>query len=230
MKYGAWLPSIRGAYLLWSFVTMLWVGGVEASDSWPVASARGPEGQWLGATIMLFIFCLLALVLLFRHRLAANQRAFDEALEQKQQVMNTIFWATGDTLIDSDLVSGKALYLNLSLDFPYSERDVHFRSETFLNLIHEEDRALVRSRYASLLQDGESQYELHYRIATVTHSYLWLVEKGYVLSRDLNGKALRIVSNFRDISDLMQEQEKLARLTHELKRRLKLAEATQESD
>jgi PAS domain-containing protein len=76
-----------------------------------------------------------------------------------------------------------------------------------------------------LLNGGNNNYELNYRVKGKTDGWLWFVERGVVIERDKSGKALRLIACIRDVTSIKQEQEQFIRLANELKRRLKLAEA-----
>jgi PAS domain S-box-containing protein len=102
---------------------------------------------------------------------------------------------------------------------------VHFLSENFIERLHPEDKGRFRSHFELLLNGGNNNYELNYRVKGKTDGWLWFVERGVVIERDKSGKALRLIACIRDVTSIKQEQEQFIRLANELKRRLKLAEA-----
>jgi len=186
------------------------------------------ESMWLLVS-MLFVTGIVT-VLYYRGVWNAREQSFIEQLEYKQELLNITFWATGDSVVDTELDSQQVCHVNINPDIPVSEVRPHFFDETFLNRINKEDRAYVRSSYETNINSGNNSYELHYRIDSELNNSIWVVEKGIVLERNKQGKALRLISNFRDVTSLKQEQSKLEQLAKELERRLRLAEAAQIAD
>lgn len=179
--------------------------------------------SWFAFGLVLLVIIFTFSYLYYQTKIKQSRIKFTEKIKHQQQILEIAFWATGDEILDCDLTLNTMAKLNKNSDFRMPSA-LYFQSEAYINKIHPEDRGYFRSHFEIMLNGGNNNYELNYRIKNKTGQWLWLTERGCVVERNEKGKALRLISCIRDISAMKKEQDELARLANELDRRLKLSE------
>ena len=74
--------------------------------------------------------------------------------------------------------------------------------KSFVNLLHPEDRELVLDLRDALIQGKTSRYAAEYRIRNKSGGWQWILSQGHATMRNDQGKALRIIGTFTDITRL----------------------------
>lgn len=180
--------------------------------------------SWSGLAFVLLTIIITFGYLYYQGKIKRGRDEYLNSIRNQRQILDIAFWATGDEVLDCNLSQNKVTKLNKNSDFRLPS-DVYFLSETFIERIHPEDRGHFRSHFELLLDGGNNNYELNYRVKSKGDTWMWFVERGVVIERNRSGRALRLISCIRDVTAIKQEQEQFIRLANELKRRLKLAEA-----
>jgi PAS domain S-box-containing protein len=75
--------------------------------------------------------------------------------------------------------------------------------------IHPDDRAAKVARFDAMLAGREPHFEAEYRIADRAGNWLWIIERGHVIERGLDGLPLRLVVVCREIGAHKQAEEAL---------------------
>ncbi|OGU63652.1 MAG: hypothetical protein A2X62_16835, partial [Stygiobacter sp. GWC2_38_9] len=83
--------------------------------------------------------------------------------------------------------------------------------ETWQKLVHNEDYKRVRTALNNHLKGKTLFYETEYRMLTKSGKWKWILDKGRVIERDKNGKALRAAGTTLDITDKKNFEEALIR-------------------
>ena len=86
--------------------------------------------------------------------------------------------------------------------------------DTFIGLIHPEDKEVVTQRLNELLNNGVTDYHSEHRLLRKDGQAIWVQDRGRVVERDPNGKVLRIVGSFTDISFQRAHQQQLEYMAH----------------
>lgn len=180
---------------------------------------------WAGIAISLMTAVLAFSFIYYQRMLRRKKLLEQQSLQKQQQLLDIIYWASGDTVLDCDLERNTTRILNDQSQLNPSQ-DVHLLSEEYLERVHLKDRPHVQRQIASLRHGGSNNYELSYRLMDELGRWRWIVERGCVMQRDQSGKTIRLIVSQRDETQLQQEQESLGRLVTELQKRLKLAEAS----
>lgn len=126
----------------------------------------------------------------------------NEQLHESQQRLEMALWGAREAYCDWDLESnlvtvddrfGESFNLNY---LPGSERV--FTADEWMNIIHPDDRALFRATLIAGLKGETSHIEQEYRVK-LGEDWIWLLYKGSVVSRDSQGRALRVVGTYQDV-------------------------------
>ncbi len=109
--------------------------------------------------------------------------------------------AAQDGVWDWDIPSGKMVYSNTwakMLGFELEELKTD--ESTWLYLIHPQDHARSSTLLKAHLRGDLPQYESEVRLRHKNGHYLWVLDRGRVVSRDDLGKPLRMTGTHRDIT------------------------------
>jgi PAS domain S-box-containing protein len=157
----------------------------------------------------------LAALNLMEDALAARARAEAAHAELQESVarLNYALAATQEAVWDWDLPSGRIKHnprwcelLGISDDPP--EHGVEF----YYALIHPDDRQLVNSRLKDAFR-SDAHYVAEYRLRHADGRYLWVLDQGQIVSRNPQGKPLRLVGAFTDVTQRRQDEEQLRELS-----------------
>ncbi len=81
--------------------------------------------------------------------------------------------------------------------------------ETFEGLLHPDDKSAVLKMVAELLQESREQFDLECRMRSSDGNYRWIHSKGRLLSKDQQGKPLRLIGIHTDITERKKAEETL---------------------
>ncbi|WP_395077839.1 PAS domain-containing protein [Flavobacterium sp.] len=119
--------------------------------------------------------------------------------------------ASGIGVWDWDMVTNKVFYSNQSLkilELEDSDFDLIDNPERWDNLVHPDDRESYFSNINLHFEGKTPYYETCHRILC-NGKYKWILDRGKVISRDANGKPLRIIGTHTDVSAQKEKEEKL---------------------
>lgn len=156
----------------------------------------------------------------------AAQRALQHALERLDHVLD----ATGDSAWDWDLRTDLVTYNTRWCEVAGLDPTaglVHPLS-LFDGMLHEDDADAVRARLRACV-DGGGPYVSEHRLRTRGGSVIWVLDRGNVVERDADGRALRMVGSFVDIdARKASEQRNAAELIEQLRRKSRQLAASEE--
>jgi diguanylate cyclase (GGDEF)-like protein/PAS domain S-box-containing protein len=98
----------------------------------------------------------------------------------------------------------------------YEPHSLENTALTWENVIHPEDYPSVMTVFDDYLHQRTPTYQTEYRCRMLDGSYLWIEDRGYVLSRNADGTVARMVGAHRSIDDKRRLLEELERRTHSL--------------
>jgi diguanylate cyclase (GGDEF)-like protein/PAS domain S-box-containing protein len=131
---------------------------------------------------------------------------------------------SGTGVWDRDVASGR---INYSTEWKamlgFCEHEVSDRIEDAYTRVHPDDLAHVQATISAHFDNRTPSYVVEHRLRCKDGSYKWVLSRGKVVSRDADGKPLRMTGVTTDITDtvalsekLRQSAELLARLTDEV--------------
>ncbi len=82
--------------------------------------------------------------------------------------------------------------------------------------IHPDDRAAVDAALTTHLKGDSRFYEAEYRMRHRDGTWLWMLDKGKVVARDDDGKAVRVIGTHADITQRREAEERLKALARAL--------------
>ncbi|APW46962.1 EAL domain-containing protein [Rhodoferax antarcticus] len=96
----------------------------------------------------------------------------------------------------------------------YAEGEIASTMQSFVSLIHPDDRAQVSQRINDLLEGTVTQYNSEHRMLRKDGQAIWVRDRGQVVQRDAQDKPERLVGSFTDITLQKAQQQYLERIAH----------------
>jgi len=113
----------------------------------------------------------------------------------------------GDGVWDWNIETNHAVYSTRWKEMlGYNEDDIQPTNEEWQTRIHPEDQTMVASTMRSYLNGVASVYRVEYRLKCKDDSYKWILGRGMVVSRDPQGKPLRMIGTHTDITIIKQAE------------------------
>ncbi len=117
---------------------------------------------------------------------------------------------------DRDVATGRIVYSAAwKAMLGYAEQEISDRIEESYTRVHPEDLTHVQSTINAHFDNATSHYAVEHRLRCKDGSYKWVLSRGRVVTRDPDGKPLRMTGVTTDISDTVALSQKL-RQTAEL--------------
>lgn len=140
--------------------------------------------------------CLVAVV----KDLSAEERAA-LALSEGEERFRLAMEATTDGLWDNDLGTGKIYYSPAyARMLGFEVEEIQGSAGGWLDFVHPEDRQGVIKANEDCIRDRREGFEVDLRMRMKTGGWKWVKSRGRVVSRDRNGRALRLIGTHTDIT------------------------------
>jgi ligand-binding sensor domain-containing protein/signal transduction histidine kinase len=143
-------------------------------------------------------------------------RANEDELRQSKDQLNLALWGSGDEMWDIDLATGIVRRENALAPVLLPPETQFPRLMDYMAYVHPGDQMRLREALITHLKGAVDHFECAYRISARDGGWLWVLGKGRVLTRDDQGRAIRLVGTNRDISQLKQVEGDLRKLNDEL--------------
>lgn len=143
--------------------------------------------------------------------LIRTQKLVAESEQRLQQVMEITREGIWEWHVPSgSVIHNRQWYATLL----YAQGDIPETVDAFVNLVHPEDRDKVNQRLSELIDGTKADYRSEHRLLRKDGQPIWVQDRGRVIQRDGNGKALRVVGSFSDVSFQKEHQHYLERIAH----------------
>ncbi|AOE48867.1 EAL domain-containing protein [Kangiella sediminilitoris] len=158
-------------------------------------------GFMLGLIILAFSYLIWA-------RMRERQFAAQQLAESEERLKLSL-WGSGDELWDWQVNTGA---LHLSNEWPYDfPRDGIRSGYSMANSnIHPNDLPYVKQALNAHLAGKSLHFESTYRISNEQGGWIWVLDRGKVVSRDSENKPLRMAGTLKNISDLKDTEQQLS--------------------
>lgn len=157
-----------------------------------------------------------------------ERKNFEEAIIQSNERFEIIAKATQDIIWDYDIHQSKLFVSEgFNSQFGYeSSKKIHSLQD-FIEILHPEDQATVKSQFeASLFGiNQDANLSLEYRFLKNDGTYAYIQHRTYFI-RDKNGKANRALGAMVDITDRKRYEQSLKQLNLELEEKIKQLDLT----
>ncbi|MDW7550609.1 PAS domain-containing protein [Pseudoalteromonas sp. McH1-7] len=150
----------------------------------------------------------------------------NQAMSALQERLELSLWASGDELWDWHVESGCIYRYSVNPKINFGELQDKLILSELDQFVHPKDCVLLEERLLACVDGNEDVYELAIRVKGQDGEWVWVLDRGKVVARDENDKALRIAGALKDIADLKAHQQALQSLNEQLE--IKVAMRTDE--
>lgn len=154
-----------------------------------------------------------------------DRKHAEEALLESEERLKLALEATNDGLWDWDLVTNKIYFSHRYYTMlGYEPNEIPPTLETWINLIHPDDRDHAPPKYLTSMTDTSSTFEMEFRMKSKSGEWRWLLGRGKVVARDDKGKAARMLGTNVDITERKRAEETLQKERDRAQKYLDVAE------
>ena len=152
---------------------------------------------------------LLACLLWFIRRYMGQRQQAQQRVIESEERLKLSLWGSGDELWDWQIDTGKIYRSNIwgLLEFPHDGRRSSQYGEQ--SNIHPKDLERVQKALNRHFDGDTTYYEATYRVRNKSSEWLWILDRGKIVSRDENNIPLRMTGTIKDISKLKQAEQRL---------------------
>ena len=152
-----------------------------------------------------------------RHR----QRVETELVESDNRFRLALD-ASSNGVWDRNLLTGE-VYVgeNWYRGLGYEDKNEINGKQSFKKLLHPDDRERVLTLREDHIQGKTPRYEVEYRMRNKAGNWQWILSRGRAVTRDEQGKALRIIGTHTDITRLKEVEADLQHAQAELEDRVR---------
>jgi len=184
---------------------------------------------WSNVTKLSYAIILLSILAFIFYSRQLRYRKIVRAnltMSHLQQRLHHSLWASGDELWDWDVVTNEIHRHRVTPRINYGQELKFLNDLEKCNFVHPDDRIAYSELFEQCVYQQVDKFEMPVRIKDLSGNWCWVLDKGKVISRDINGKAMRIAGAFKDIDALKQHELLLEDLNEKLE--LKVEERTLE--
>jgi PAS domain S-box-containing protein len=153
-----------------------------------------------------------------------KRKTIENALRESEYRWKFAVYGSGDGVWDWDLQSNETTYSTRWKEMlGYDENDILPNIQEWLNRTHPDDRLRVNEAAQAYLNGKTELYVVEYRLRCKNGDYKWILARGMVVSRDEDGKPLRMIGTHKDISVRKHAEEALRQNQEKLKEAQRIA-------
>ena len=172
--------------------------------AWPTAATLASNRSSLPGLVMTLGFVVSALM---TGIIALAQRARRSAREAERGRLALALERATDGIWEWDLVTGSAMRSRGMLRYlGYEAQALPDVPQTWMGLIHPEDRPAVEAALARHLAGEAPNFEAVYRVRSSTGRWHVIVDRGRVTDRDPDGRPLRVLGISADVTEAREAQ------------------------
>ncbi len=121
----------------------------------------------------------------------------------------------GDGVWDWDVQSDTVIFSPRYKEIAgYTDEDIANNEQAWRERIHPEDRAQVEEDVRACLEGETRSYCNEHRVVCLDGSVKWVLARGMVVGRSLEGKPLRMIGTHSDITERKNMEESMRRMAH----------------
>ncbi|WP_233871790.1 sensor domain-containing diguanylate cyclase [Paraburkholderia adhaesiva] len=155
-------------------------------------------------------FARIASALVDQQVCAATQCDEVDALRTRERLLTLAIAGSGTGIWDRDVVTGEIQYsTGWKAILGYTDDELTSRIEDSYKRLHPDDVDYVKAAMQAHFEGRTESYEVEHRIRCKDGRYKWICSRGKVMSRDNEGRALRMVGTTTDITSMREMAERL---------------------
>lgn len=145
----------------------------------------------------------------------------ESALRESEERFRYAMEATSDGLWDWDVRTGKVSYSpNYTKSLGYEPYEFPMVVQSWQTAIHPEDREAILKINDDCVENRVQSFEVEFRMLTKSGDWKWILSRAKAVSRDSEGRALRLIGTHIDITERKRAEEAIRQLADELEQRV----------
>ncbi len=137
-----------------------------------------------------------------------QQKQLEQDLFENKQRLELVVESTQDNIWEWNVQTNEIVYSDKSKKmFGYEPADFKNVIDTWKEKVHPEDRKQYYEAIDEHFEGKSKYYSNEYRIRCKDGSYKWILDRGKIIERDVNGTALRVVGTHSDITSKKTKEE-----------------------
>jgi len=131
----------------------------------------------------------------------SGRKFIEEELRKSREQFILSMDATNDGLWDWDISTGRVYYSpGYFRMLGYQPNEFENKIEIWRKLIHPEDREIAVAYNEACMNNVIESINIEFRMKAKDGNWRWILSRGNAVSRDVNGKALRLIGTHIDIT------------------------------
>ncbi len=178
-------------------------------EPWEIIRADGEKRIINISTSILISSDRVGHVLALMNDVTEPRRA-EEELRQSEERLQLVLEGSQQGFWDWNLETGEVKRNELWAEMlGYTLQEIDSSVEQWLSLIHPADRAAAQKSLQDHLEGRTSVHEIECRMLTKNKQYKWILDRGRIVERDIEGRPLRMSGTHIDITERKQVEEAL---------------------
>jgi PAS domain S-box-containing protein len=141
----------------------------------------------------------------------------DEAILESEYRWKFALEGAGDGVWDWDIQTGEISYSQRCKEMlGYAEGDILPDNHEWVDRVHPDDRSYLIDSKQSYLDGRTETYVVEYRLRCKDDSYIWILDRGMVVCRSDDGRPLRMIGTYSDITGRKQVEVELRKKNAEI--------------
>ena len=131
------------------------------------------------------------------------------ALIKSEARLQLSLWASGNGMWDWDAQSDSIYRTHYYDDLRYLEDEKPKTLREHYDLVHPDDLAKVKKNWSDHILGNSQFFQVEYRVHAKSGDWVWFRERGKIVGRDNQGKALRVSGTHMNISNIKASEDQL---------------------
>ena len=130
-----------------------------------------------------------------------NKKA-EKALNQNEQLWQMALAGSHQGIWDWDMANNTIFYSpSYEQMYGFRKGELSNSVEEWFERIHPADRSKMNSAIKDHYENNNPHYDTFYRIRTKNGTYKWVIARGSIITKDDDGKPLRMIGTHTDVTD-----------------------------
>lgn len=209
--------KVAGIYAFFGFLWILFSDQILlyfTDDPTRLAHLQTFKGWFYVFVTALLLYGLVRLAL-------ADQRRVEKSLRQSEERLSLALIASNTGIWDWHIKTGEVFFdANFYRIAGYAPDAFAHTYAAWRERVHPDDIVATEAKVRSLFQGLDEPYIAEFRFRTKSGGWMWILSRGMIFERNLQGKPIRITGTHTDITDRKAAQDKICKLNEELEARV----------
>jgi len=151
------------------------------------------------------------------NRMSETIKKREEDLADASDRLLMAFDAANEGLWDFNVKTSKFYFIpRWYTMLGYEPYEMPVNQETFLGLVHPDDRAMMIKAGRDFMADTNEFFSHKFRLKSKNSGYQWILSRGKSVETDSSGRPIHVVGANVDITELKEAEEQIQALSHEI--------------